>query len=101
MLIDGMKSLIQTLRLLNEDSYSRQFRAQDLQGDSTSTPSTNLPCQPPSPPSFSAPLMMKKLQQVSFPGLTGNISFDKNGFRDAYNFDIWGAKMKQSFSKVC
>ncbi|VDN99142.1 unnamed protein product [Rodentolepis nana] len=100
LLIDGMKSLIQTLRLLNEDSYSGQYRPLDLQSDSTSTHSSNLPCQPSSPAPFNAPLMMEKLQQISFPGLTGNISFDKNGFRNAYNFEIWGAKMKQSFSNL-
>ncbi|CDI96736.1 glutamate receptor 2 [Echinococcus multilocularis] len=100
LLIDGMKSLIQALRLLNEDTYENRLHRPGLHNNDETPSAGNLPCQPTSPPSFTAPQIMERLQQIVFAGITGNMSISRSGFRDAYAFDIWGAKMKQSFSKL-
>nr|CDS23919.1 glutamate receptor 2 [Echinococcus granulosus] len=100
LIIDGMKSLVQALRLLNEDTYANRLNKPGLHNNDETPSAGNLPCQPTSPPSFTAPQIMERLQQIVFAGLTGNMSISRSGFRDAYAFDIWGAKMKQSFSKL-
>ncbi|VDM34074.1 unnamed protein product [Hydatigera taeniaeformis] len=100
LLIDGMKSLVQALSLLNEDVYAGRISRPGLYTNGETATAGNLPCQPTSPPPFTAPQIMEKLQQIVFAGLTGNMSISKSGFRDAYAFHLWGAKMKQSFAKV-
>ncbi|KAL5961737.1 Glutamate receptor [Taenia solium] len=62
--IDGMKSLVQALRLLNEDVYAGRLSKSGFQGNGETSPAGNLPCQPSSPPPFTAPQIMEKLQQV-------------------------------------
>ncbi|KAM7533984.1 hypothetical protein Aperf_G00000111088 [Anoplocephala perfoliata] len=83
LLIDGMKSLIQALRLLTEDLYSGQLSTRDLQVDGSSNPTANLPCQPSSPPPFTAPYITAKLQQLgewnSKEGVVMKAASDKNG----------------------
>ncbi|KAL5102876.1 Glutamate receptor [Taenia crassiceps] len=100
LLIDGMKGLVQALRLLNEDVYAGRLSELNLYSNGETSPTGNMPCRPTSPPPFTAQQIIEKLQQIVFAGLTGNMSIGRNGFRDAYAFHLWGAKMKRSFSKL-
>lgn len=65
LLIDGMKSLVRALRLLNEDAYTGRSRLSEPQGSSGTQVAGNLPCQPLSPPPFLASHILAKLHQVS------------------------------------
>uniref|UniRef100_A0A5K3F9E2 Glutamate receptor n=1 Tax=Mesocestoides corti TaxID=53468 RepID=A0A5K3F9E2_MESCO len=100
LLIDGLKSLVQALQLLNEDDYAGRLEAPEFYGNAGISRSGSLPCQPNSAPAFSAPMILNKLRKISFGGLTGNMRIDKNGFRSHFTLDLWGVKMKQSFSKL-
>uniref|UniRef100_A0A0X3PEX0 Glutamate receptor 2 n=2 Tax=Schistocephalus solidus TaxID=70667 RepID=A0A0X3PEX0_SCHSO len=104
LLIDGLNALVEVLKLLNDplsteaEKMSNENARNALAAAYKSTLSA--PCLPNFLPLFTATTLVSKIRQTSFIGLTGNISFNENGFRDGYEFEIWGTKMKKSFEKL-
>ncbi|VDN12998.1 unnamed protein product [Dibothriocephalus latus] len=104
LMIDGLHALVEVLKLLNDplSTEADKLGNENARNSLTTAYKSSLsaPCMPNFVPPFTATSLVTKMRQTSFIGLTGNISFSENGFREGYEFEVWGTKMKQSFDKV-